>query len=53
MCKVLLVLKEFRPLPVAENFFIDSKYKEFGDAIKERISFENRCRELNCPDITY
>ena len=26
--------------------------KELGDTIKERFSFENRCRELNCPDIT-
>ena len=52
MYKVLPVLTELRPLPIAAKLFTDSKYKEFGDAIKERISFENRCKELNCPDTT-
>ena len=52
MYKVLPVLTELRPLPIAAKLFTDSKYKEFGDSIKERISFENRCRELYCPDTT-
>ena len=50
MYKVLPVLTELRPLPIEAKLFTDSKYKEFGDSIKERISFENRCRELNYPD---
>ena len=50
MYKVLPVLIELRPLPIEAKLFTDSKYKEFGDAIKERISFENR--ELNYPDTT-
>ena len=50
MYKVLPVLTELRPLPIEAKLFTDSKYKEFGDSIKERISFENRFRELNCPD---
>ena len=50
MYKVLPVLTELRPLLIVAKLFTDSKYKEFVDAIKERISFENRCRKLNCPD---
>ena len=52
MYKVLPVLTELRPLPIEAKLFTDSKYKEFCDSIKERISFENRCRELNYPDTT-
>ena len=52
MHKVPRVLTELRLLPIEAKSFTDSKYKESGDAIKERISFENRCRELNCPDTT-
>ena len=52
MHKVLPVLTELRPLPIEAKLFTDSKYKEFCDSIKERISFENRCRELYFPEIT-
>ena len=52
MYKVLPVITELRPLPIAAKLFTDSKYKEFGDAIKERISFENRCKDLDCPETT-
>ena len=52
MYKVLPVITELRPLPIAAKLFTDSKYKEFGDAIKERIAFENRCKDLDCPDTT-
>ena len=52
MYKVLPVLTELRPLPIAAKLFTDSKYKEFGEAIKERIEFENRCKDLNCPETT-
>ena len=52
MYKVLPVITELRPLPIAAKLFTDPKYKEFGEAIKERIDFENRCKFLNCPETT-
>ena len=52
MYKSLPVLTELRPLPIAAKIFTDSKYKELGDALKERINYEIKCQNSKCTDST-
>ena len=52
MYKSLPVITELRPLPIAAKIFTDDKYKELGDALKERIAYENKCRNKQCSDKT-
>ena len=52
MYKSIPVITELRPLPIAAKIFTDSTYKELGDAIKERISYEKKCRNTKCTDTT-
>ena len=46
------VITELRPLPIAAKIFTDNAYKELGDAIKERIAYEKKCRNAQCSDTT-
>ena len=48
MYKSLPTLTELRPLPIAAKIFTDQAYKPLGDAIRERIYYENQCRNQNC-----
>ena len=52
MYETLPVITELRPLPIAAKIFTDSKYKELGDALKERIDYEKKCKNLQCTDTT-
>ena len=52
MYKSLPVITELRPLPIAAKIFTEEKYKELGDALKERIAYENKCRNTQCSDTT-
>ena len=52
MYKSIPVITELRPLPIAAKLFTDNKYKEFGDALKERLDYEKRCRNTKCSDTT-
>ena len=45
-------ITELRPLPIAAKIFTDSKYKVLGDALRERIAYENKCRYTRCSDTT-
>ena len=48
MYKSLPTLKELRPLPIAAKLFTDPKYKTLGDALRERIQYEDYCRNIQC-----
>jgi len=48
MYKSLPTLTELRPLPIAAKIFTDQAYQPLGDAIRERINYENQCRNRNC-----
>ena len=48
MYKSLPTITELRPLSIAAKIFTDQAYKELGDAIKERINYENQCRNNYC-----
>ena len=50
MYKSIPVITELRPLSIAAKLFTDSNYKEFGDAIRERINYEKRCENVKCED---
>ena len=52
MYKSIPVITELRPLPIAAKLFTDNAYKELGDALKERISYENKCRNIQCTETT-
>ena len=52
MYETLPVITELRPLPIAAKLFTDSKYKELGDALKERIGYEKKCKNVVCSDTT-
>ena len=52
MYRSIPVITELRPLPIIAKLFTDSKYKEFGDAIKERINYEINCQYVPCDDST-
>jgi hypothetical protein len=46
MYQSIPILKELRPLPIAAKIFTDQKYKTLGDALRERIQFEDSCKNL-------
>lgn len=48
MYSTIPCITELRPLSIAAKIFTDSKYKELGDALRERIGYEKKCRNLNC-----
>ena len=48
MYKSLPTITELRPLSIAAKLFTNNEYKELGDALRERISYENNCRYKNC-----
>ena len=50
--KSVPVISELRPLPIVNELFTSSKYKELGEALKERINLERVCEEKNC-DASY
>ena len=52
MYKSIPVITELRPLPIAAKLFTDNAYKELGDALKERIAYENKCRNIQCAETT-
>ena len=52
MYKSVPVIKELRPLSIAARLFTDSKYKELGDALKERLDYEKKCKNSKCEDTT-
>ena len=48
MYKSLPTITELRPLPIAAKLFTDKKYEALGNALRERISYENKCRNNKC-----
>ena len=48
MYKSLPTITELRPSSIAAKIFTDQAYKPLGDAIRERIYYENQCRNQNC-----
>lgn len=50
--KSIPAIDELRPLPIINELFTSSKYKELGEALKERINLEKKCQNENC-DETY
>ena len=52
MYETIPVITELRPLPIAAQIFTDSKYKLLGDALRERIAYEKKCRNMICSDTT-
>ena len=52
MINTLPITMELRPLPIIGSLLNDPKYKEFGDAIKERLYLEKECGNRLCDDET-
>lgn len=50
MYKTLPTITELRPLPIAAKLFTSEEYKSLGDALRERISYERKCRNNKCPN---
>ena len=48
MYKSMPVISELRPLPIISKLFNSEEYKEFGDAVLERIDLEKECANKNC-----
>ena len=48
MYKSVPVITELRPLSIAAQLFTKLKYKELGDALRERIDYEKKCRYSKC-----
>ena len=48
MYQSLPTLTELRPLSYIGDIFSDNNYKNFADAIRERISLEKECRSKDC-----
>lgn len=46
--KSIPAIEELRPLPIINELFTTSKYKELGEALKERIELEKKCKYVNC-----
>ena len=44
MYKALPTIMELRPLPIISKLFKDDKYKDFAEAIRERLSLEKYCK---------
>ena len=43
---------ELRPLPIVGKLFNNEEYKEFGEAIRERINLEKECENKECDSST-
>ena len=52
MINTLPITMELRPLPIIGSLLNDPEYKEFGDAIKERLYLEKECGNRLCDDET-
>lgn len=39
---------ELRPLSIASKIFLDPEYKELGDALRNRLEIETKCKSQNC-----
>ena len=50
MYKSLPTITELRPLPIAAKIFTDRKYIELGEAIRDRINTETKCKNHHCSD---
>ena len=50
MYKSLPTIAELRPLSIAAKIFTDGKYTKLGEAIRERINTETKCKKHNCPN---
>ena len=48
MYQSLPTLTELRPLSYIADIFSDNDYKDFSDAIRERINLEKECKNKNC-----
>ena len=48
MYKSIPVIRELRPLSIAAKLFTDEKYKELGDALRERLEYEKNCKYYQC-----
>lgn len=44
MYKALPTIMELRPLPILKQLFNDPQYKDFAEAIKERLNLEKVCK---------
>ena len=49
MYKTLPTITELRPLSIAAKIFTDNKYTKLGEAIRERINAETKCKKSDCP----
>ena len=47
MYKALPTIMELLPLPILNELFNNKDYKDFADAIKERLNLERFCKENN------
>ena len=45
MYKALPTIMELRPLPILKELFTNKDYKDFADAIKERLNLEKVCKK--------
>ncbi len=45
MYKALPTIMELRPLPILKELFTKDEYKDFAEAIKERLNLERFCKE--------
>jgi len=50
MYKSLPTITELRPLSIAAKIFTDKKYTILGEAIRDRIKVETKCRNYKCAD---
>ena len=48
MMKSIPTIYELKPFSVFADLFEDEKYKEFAEAIRERITLEKNCRDTQC-----
>ena len=48
--KAVPIITELRPQPFINKLFTSEKYKEFGEAVRERINLENECENKNCDE---
>ena len=48
MYKSLPTITELRPLPIAAKIFTDGKYTKLGEAIRDRINTETKCKNHDC-----
>ena len=46
--KSLPTAMELRPLSIASKIFLDFEYKELGDALRNRLEIESKCKSQDC-----